>query len=48
MRFIRFGWGGAFTIGNTADMLVLIAGGVGIPPMMSIVRMLPTAATRGL
>lgn len=31
---------GAFTIGNPADMHVLVAGGVGITPMMSIVRTL--------
>jgi ferredoxin-NADP reductase len=31
---------GAFTIGNPADMHVLIAGGVGITPMMSTVRSL--------
>jgi predicted ferric reductase len=35
---------GAFTIGNPADMHVLIAGGVGITPMMS---MLLTLADRG-
>jgi predicted ferric reductase len=35
---------GAFTIGNPADMHVLIAGGVGITPMMSIIR---TLAHRG-
>jgi predicted ferric reductase len=35
---------GAFTIGNPADMHVLIAGGIGITPMMSIVR---TLADRG-
>jgi predicted ferric reductase len=31
---------GAFTIGQPADMHVLIAGGVGITPMMSIIRTL--------
>ena len=31
---------GAFTIGNPADMHVLIAGGVGVTPMMSIIRTL--------
>ena len=31
---------GAFTMGDPADMLVLIAGGVGITPMMSMIRTL--------
>jgi len=35
---------GAFTIGNPADMHVLVAGGVGITPMMSMLR---TLADRG-
>jgi len=35
---------GAFTIGNPADMHVLIAGGVGITPMTSMIR---TLADRG-
>ncbi|QHB33904.1 oxidoreductase [Yersinia canariae] len=35
---------GAFTLGNPADMHVLVAGGVGITPMMSMLR---TLADRG-
>jgi predicted ferric reductase len=35
---------GAFTIGHPADMHVLVAGGVGITPMMSMIR---TLADRG-
>jgi predicted ferric reductase len=35
---------GAFTIGNPADMHVLVAGGIGITPMMSMIR---TLADRG-
>jgi predicted ferric reductase len=35
---------GAFTIGKPADMHVLIAGGVGVTPMMSMIR---TLADRG-
>jgi predicted ferric reductase len=35
---------GAFTIGNPADMHVLIAGGIGVTPMMSMTR---TLADRG-
>jgi len=35
---------GAFTIGNPADMHVLIAGGIGVTPMMSMIR---TFADRG-
>ena len=38
---------GAFTIGNPADMHVLIAGGVGITPMMSMIRTLADRATSG-
>jgi predicted ferric reductase len=34
---------GAFTIGNPADMHVLIAGGVGVTPMMSMIRTLADA-----
>jgi predicted ferric reductase len=35
---------GTFTIGNPADMHVLIAGGIGVTPMMSMIR---TLADRG-
>jgi predicted ferric reductase len=35
---------GAFTIGNPADMHVLIAGGIGVTPMISMIR---TLADRG-
>ncbi len=35
---------GAFTLGNPADMHVLVAGGIGITPMMSMIR---TLADRG-
>ena len=31
---------GAFTIGNPADMHVLVAGGIGVTPMMSLIRTL--------
>lgn len=37
---------GAFTIGNPADMHVLIAGGVGVTPMMSMIRTLADAGDR--
>ncbi|MCG5233809.1 ferric reductase-like transmembrane domain-containing protein [Xanthobacter oligotrophicus] len=37
---------GAFTIGNPADMHVLIAGGVGVTPMMSMIRTLADQGDR--
>jgi predicted ferric reductase len=37
---------GAFTIGSPADMHVLFAGGVGITPMMSMIRTLADAADK--
>ena len=37
---------GAFTIGNPADMHVLIAGGVGVTPMMSMIRTLADFADK--
>ena len=37
---------GAFTIGNPADMHVLIAGGIGITPMMSMIRTLADRADK--
>ena len=37
---------GAFTIGNPADMHVLIAGGVGVTPMMSMIRTLADRADK--
>ena len=37
---------GAFTIGNPADMHVLIAGGVGVTPMMSMIRTLADCADK--
>ncbi len=37
---------GAFTIGNPADMHVLIAGGVGVTPMMSMIRTLADAGDK--
>ncbi len=35
---------GAFTVGNPADMHVLIAGGIGVTPMMSMIRTLADRA----
>ncbi|TYL86662.1 oxidoreductase [Bradyrhizobium rifense] len=35
---------GAFTIGNPADMHVLVAGGIGVTPMMSMIRTLADRA----
>jgi predicted ferric reductase len=35
---------GAFTMGNPADMHVLIAGGIGVTPMMSLIRTLADQA----
>jgi predicted ferric reductase len=37
---------GAFTIGNPADMHVLIAGGIGVTPMMSMIRSLADRGDR--
>jgi len=37
---------GAFTIGNPADMHVLIAGGIGITPMISMIRTLADRSDR--
>jgi predicted ferric reductase len=37
---------GAFTIGNPADMHVLIAGGIGVTPMMSMIRTLADRADK--
>src|SRR5271170_930232 len=37
---------GAFTIGNPADMHVLIAGGIGVTPMMSMLRSLADRGDR--
>ena len=35
---------GAFTMGNPADMHVLVAGGIGVTPMMSLIRTLADQA----
>jgi predicted ferric reductase len=37
---------GAFTMGNPADMHVLIAGGIGVTPMMSLIRTLADQGDR--
>jgi predicted ferric reductase len=44
LRFYLDGPYGAFTMGNPADMHVLVAGGIGVTPMMSLIRTLADQA----
>jgi predicted ferric reductase len=39
---------GAFTMDNPADILVLVAGGIGVTPMMSLIRTLADQADQHL